>query len=127
MKRIAFFMILVSAWWGTMTASPVFPVESQPAYDISVVGTDDAPSINLTINESDGSSVKAGVLQLSVPKDCQEAMLQLFDSNGKLLVIQKIEKEITEIPIPEAETDIYYLSVVSGRRALKTFKIAKLD
>lgn len=120
-------MVLLVALWGTVAASSTAPVESQPSYEISVVGSDDAPAINLIIKWIDDPTAEAVVLQLSMPKDSPEAMLQLFDSHGKLLIIQKIEKEITEFPLPEAEDGIYYLSVVSGRKALKTFKIAKLD
>ena len=50
---------------------------------------------------------------------------QLFDMNGKLLRMEKIEGTETEIDIYKLVPAIYFLKVMQGNKELKIFKIIK--
>lgn len=50
---------------------------------------------------------------------------QLTDINGRVLTIQKIESELTQLSLSDYTSTIYFLSVLKNNQLIKSFKIFK--
>lgn len=65
-------------------------------------------------------------MKLKIETDKFETLsYQVYDFNGKLLYIQKINSKETSIPMQDLPDAIYFLKVTDHNKTLKTFRIIK--
>ena len=95
----------------------------QQPFEVSVVGIDEQPSIQLTAAAYPNPATQNLTLQL----DASQSGLyyQLFDNNGKLLSSEQITSNKTVINMCTLATSEYFLKVINTTQTLKTFKIFK--
>ena len=96
----------------------------QQPYEIQIIGIDNYPGIVLNAIVYPNPTV--GNVQLTMNNVQLEGEVNVFDMNGKLLFVKKIEGESTEIPMVNLAAGTYFVNVVSGTQVLKTFKVIKL-
>jgi len=67
-----------------------------------------------------------GLLRIDLPAlSEQEAMIRLYDSNGKLIIQQTAVEENNEINLSSYPSGIYIMSIQIGRNDRKEWKIIK--
>ena len=96
----------------------------QQPYEIQTIGIDNYPGI--TLNAVVYPNPTAGNVQLTMSNVQLEGEVRVFDTNGKLLFVKKIEGETTEILMSDLAAGTYFVNVVSGKQVLKTFKVVKM-
>ena len=96
----------------------------QQPYEIQIIGIDNYPGI--TLNAVVFPNPTNGNVQLTMNNEQSEGEVKVFDMNGKLLFVKKIEGENTEIPMSELAAGTYFVNVVSEKQVLKTFKVVKM-
>jgi len=96
----------------------------QQAFEISVVGIEEANGIQLSVAPYPNPSTDYLTLEV---KDFEPSTLsfQLYDMQGKLLLSQKITNSQTRLVMSELVPAIYFIKVIKGDREVKTFKIIK--
>ncbi|MBZ0241866.1 MAG: T9SS type A sorting domain-containing protein [Bacteroidales bacterium] len=96
----------------------------QQAFEISVVGIEEANGIQLSVAAYPNPSTDYLTLEV---KDFEPSTLsfQLFDMQGKLLQSQQLTNSQTRIVMSELVPAIYFVKVIEGDREVKTFKIVK--
>jgi hypothetical protein len=96
----------------------------QHPYEYFSVGVDDYPLFTLEAVVFPNPTIEN--IQLSI-KDyaIEKLQIQLFDVQGKLLLQQKIENNITPIEMTNYESGSYFLKITETHNTLKTFKIIK--
>lgn len=96
----------------------------QQPYEIQIIGIDDYPGI--TLNAMVYPNPTIGNVQLTINNEQLEGEVKVFDMNGKLLFVKKIEGESTEIQMADFAAGTYFVNVMSGTQVLKTFKVIKM-
>ncbi len=96
----------------------------QQPYEIQIIGIDDYPGIVLNAIVYPNPTV--GNVQLTMNNEQLEGEVRVFDMNGKILFVKKIEGENTEIPMLDLAAGTYFVNVVSEKQVLKTFKVVKM-
>lgn len=97
----------------------------QQPYEISVItGIDDATGINLICSAYPNPATDFITLKVE-NYDNTSLSYQLFDINGNLLEIQKIEGNETTISMGSRNPSVYFLKVTDKNKLVKTFKIIK--
>lgn len=96
----------------------------QQPYEIQIIGIDDYPGIVLNAIVYPNPTV--GNVQLTMNNEQLEGEVRVFDMNGKILFVKKIEGENTEIPMSDLAAGTYFVNVVSEKQVLKTFKVVKM-
>lgn len=96
----------------------------QQPYEIQIIGIDNYPGI--TLNAVVFPNPTVGNVQLTIDNEQLEGEVNVFDMNGKLLFVKKIEGENTEIPMSDLAAGTYFVNVVSEKQVLKTFKVVKM-
>jgi len=98
---------------------------AQQAYEISVVtAIEEAAGINLIARAYPNPTTD--YLNLDV-QDFETSTLhfQLYDMQGKILLDEKIQGNITSIDMSKLMPAIYFVRVIQGQREVKIFKIIK--
>ena len=96
----------------------------QQPYEIQIIGVDDYPDIVLNAMVYPNPTV--GNVQLTMNNVQLVGDVKVFDMNGKLLFVKKIEGENTEIPMANLAAGTYFVNVCQGQQVLKSFKVIKL-
>lgn len=96
----------------------------QQPYEIQIIGIDNYPGI--TLNAVVFPNPTNGNVQLTINDEQLEGGVRVFDMNGKLLFVKKIEGENTEIPMSELAAGTYFVNVMTEKQVLKTFKVVKM-
>ena len=96
----------------------------QQPYEIQTIGIDNYPGITLSAMVYPNPT--RGNVQLTMSNVQLEGEVRVFDTNGKLLFVKKIEGETTEILMSDLAAGTYFVNVVSGKQVLKTFKVVKM-
>ena len=96
----------------------------QQPYEIQIIGVDDYPGIVLNAMVYPNPTV--GNVQLTMNNVQLVGEVKVFDMNGKLLFVRKIEGENTEIPMSNLAAGTYFVNVCQGQQVLKSFKVIKL-
>jgi len=78
----------------------------------------------LTISAYPNPSTDHLVLKI-YESEIYELTYQLFDINGKLLEVNKVEGNLSTITLRRYAPSVYFLKVMLGDRDVKTFKIVK--
>lgn len=96
----------------------------QQAFEISVVGIEEANGIQLSVAAYPNPSTDFLILEV---KDFEPSTIsfQLFDMQGKLLQSQQLTNSQTRLVMSELVPAIYFVKVIEGDREVKTFKIVK--
>jgi hypothetical protein len=97
----------------------------QQPFEISVIsGIAEAKRISL--NCSAYPNPTKGFVNLIVENyQLENLSYQIYDINGKLLEIKKIDARETSIPLLNLVPSTYLLKVIQGSKEVKTFKIIK--
>ncbi len=96
----------------------------QQAYEISVIGTDDTPNIQLSMSVFPNPVEN----QLNLSMDMETLIgfsYQLTDMEGRTLKDEKIVENNSIIDLSEYESSTYFVSIWQADQKLKTFKIIK--
>lgn len=96
----------------------------QQPYEIQTIGIDNYPGI--TLNAMVYPNPTVGNVQLTINNEQLEGEVKVFDMNGKLFFVKKIEGETTEIPMSDLAAGTYFVNVLDGTQVLKTFKVVKM-
>ena len=96
----------------------------QQPYEIQIIGIDNYPGIVLNAIVYPNPTV--GNVQLTMNNVQLEGEVRVFDMNGKILIVKKIEGENTEIPMSDLAAGPYFVNVMSEKQVLKTFKVVKM-
>ena len=96
----------------------------QQPYEIQIIGIDNYSGIVLNAIVYPNPTV--GNVQLTINDEQLEGEVRVFDMNGKILFVKKIEGENTEIPMSDLAAGTYFVNVCQGQQVLKTFKVIKL-
>jgi hypothetical protein len=111
--------ITTSASSGTITQGV-----QQPFEIMIVTGIEDANDINLDCSAYPNPAT--GFVNLKVNNYNMENLIyQLFDMNGKLILIKKVDGNETIIPMENLVPSTYILRVTENNKDVKTFKIIK--
>lgn len=96
----------------------------QQPYEISIVASIDQLEFNLNLSAFPNPTSDFLTLQIddNYPDNLK---FNLFDSHGRLLSVQQINNERTEINMQSFPPAVYFLSVLQNNREIKTFKIIK--
>lgn len=93
-------------------------------FEISILGVDQYPSINLEMKVYPNPT--ASHLFLNVGGDLSKEMsYQLFDISGRMIDQQKVLQRETKIDLTARNSGVFLLIVTSGNQKLKTFKVIK--
>ncbi|MCC7522122.1 MAG: T9SS type A sorting domain-containing protein [Flavobacteriaceae bacterium] len=96
----------------------------QQAYEISVIGTDDTPNIQLSMSVF--PNPVENQLNLSIDMETLIGFsYQLTDMEGRILKDEKITENNSIIDLSEYESSTYFVSIWQADQKLKTFKIIK--
>ncbi len=96
----------------------------QQPYEISVVASVD--QLEFTLNLSAFPNPTNDFLTLQIEDNYLDNLkLNLFDTHGRLLSVQQISNELTQIDMQSLPPAVYFLSVLQNNREIKTFKIIK--
>ena len=96
----------------------------QQPYEISTLGTDEFPEINLNFSAYPNPTDE--MLTLSVENyDTTELQFQLFDVAGKLVNSNKLSGSQTQINMRGNAKGMYLLSITKNSKTIKTFKIIR--
>ncbi|MBZ4034893.1 T9SS type A sorting domain-containing protein [Flavobacterium sp. 17A] len=97
----------------------------QQAYEIATLGTDEFKEINLTMTAYPNPTID--LLNLVVANDKLENLsCDLFDINGKMVSkTARLTSSETVINMQGLTQGVYFLSVNSNSKTIKTFKIIK--
>jgi hypothetical protein len=94
----------------------------QQPFEISVVGVNEFPDINLSMNVYPNPS--ASILNLSIENiDVQSLSFQLFDVQGKEILNRKITQELSTIEVTNFANGNYFLKISEAKTVLKTFQV----
>jgi hypothetical protein len=96
----------------------------QQPYEISVIGTDDNPNIQLSMSVFPNPVEN----QLNLSMDIETLIgfsYQLTDMEGRILKDEKITENNSIIDLSEYESSTYFVSIWQADQKLKTFKIIK--
>ncbi len=97
----------------------------QQPFEISIViGVEEAKEIELLCMLYPNPTTDFVNLKLHNFK-VENISYQIFDFNGKLLEIKKVEGSETSIGLKNYADAVYFLKVFQGEKELKTFKIVK--
>ncbi len=97
----------------------------QQPYEISVVsGIDEGTTINLVCSAYPNPTTDFLLLKIESFEKVNISY-QIFDINGKLLSIGKVEGNVTSIDMKNLMPAIYFLKVIDNNKVVKTFKIIK--
>jgi hypothetical protein len=89
-------------------------------------GIDENSNINLSMTVFPNPT--SSVVNLSVINQSFDKLIyQLFDAAGKLIHQERIQDEITEVPMQSLAPGNYFIHVLNGGSAVKTFKVLKND
>lgn len=109
---------------NTGTTGSVAQGVQQP-YEISIViGVEEATEIELSCMLYPNPTTDFVNLKLNSFK-MENISYQIFDFNGKLLDLKKVEGSETSIEMKSYADAVYFLKVFQGEKELKTFKIVK--
>jgi hypothetical protein len=109
---------------NTGTTGSVAQGVQQP-YEISIViGLEEAKEIELSCVLYPNPTTDFVNLKLNSFK-VENISYQIFDFNGKLLDLKKVEGSETSIEMKSYADAVYFLKVFQGEKELKTFKIVK--
>ena len=98
----------------------------QQPYEISVIGVDEYPGI--TLNATVYPNPTANTVTLSIEEPVFKArQFQVFDSNGKLLISNKITSNEISIDFSTLAPGAYLLRVSDDQTVLKTFRVVKMQ
>jgi len=102
----------------------------QQAFEISTIaGFEKLLGINLAYSVFPNPTSNS--LQINVDAknalDVQSMTYQLVNLEGKLLEANKLKTEITNIDMSHLVASTYFIHVIQGKKALKTFKIIKTN
>ena len=115
------------AFFTTNTATNGYSIAEgvQQPYEISVViGIEQAKGINLECVAY--PNPVCDILKLKVEsKQLKDLSFKLFDINGKLIDIKKVDSEEISINMSKLVPAIYFLKVIQPNKEIKTFKIIK--
>ena len=97
----------------------------QQAFEISVVGTEEANDILLSASAYPNPSTDFLILEVM---DFKPSILsfQLYDMQGKLLQSQQLTESQTRLAMVNLEPAIYFIKVIEGNKEVKTFKVVKM-
>lgn len=96
----------------------------QPFEIFSLTGIDDAK--DLSINLIAFPNPTADYITLSIESAAiKNLSYQLFDTNGKLIISQKLDGLETKVGMNNYAAATYYVSVTENNKIIKTFKIIK--
>lgn len=94
----------------------------QQPFEISTLGIDEYPNINLTAYPNPTSDM----LTLSVENhDADNLHYQLFDISGKLIKTDKLVGNQTQINMSSNASGAYFLNITEESKKIKTFKIIR--
>lgn len=96
----------------------------QQPYEISIVLGIEHPEINLLITVSPNPTTDFVTLKVA-DYEFESLTYQLFDQNGKQLLMRQTNTDETQIPIGNLPSAIYFLKITNKNKAIKTFKILK--
>ena len=96
----------------------------QQPYEFFIVGVNETNDISLELSVYPNPT-NSNVTLSSKNPIFDNRYYQLFDSNGKLLLNQKLTEKITLIPMESLPTSTYILKVSENDIEVKTFKIIK--
>lgn len=97
----------------------------QQPFEISIVSGMDEPG-EILLDYKVYPNPVSGLLVLKVVHSGTRYLLyQLFDNNGTLLKSENITCDECVVPMEQYDAGIYFLSVISGDKKVKTFKIIK--
>lgn len=97
----------------------------QQPYEISVItGIEEAKDISLEIAVYPNPASDFVRLKIE-DNDIQNLRYQLYDINGNILLDKRVEGNETNISIQNLLSSTYFLKVIHGNKAMKTFKIIK--
>lgn len=97
----------------------------QQPFEISIViGVEEAKEIELLCMLYPNPTTDFVNLKLNNFK-VENISYQIFDFNGKLLYLKKVEGSETSIDMKSYADAVYFLKVFQGEKELKTFKIVK--
>ena len=96
----------------------------QQPYEIQIIGVDEYSGIVLNAMVYPNPTV--GNVQLTMNNVQLVGEVKVFDMNGKMLFVKKIEGENTEIPMANLAAGTYFVNVCQGQQVLKTFKVVKI-
>ena len=108
-------------------ASGKFIIEGvQQPYEISTVGVNDYPGIQLeavVFPNPTPDLINLRISNFEIPE--QGLTAQLYDKNGRILKVFTVTELLTQMDLSSYPTASYQLRVMDGKRLLKTFQIVK--
>lgn len=96
----------------------------QQPYEFYTVGLDENPGINLQLTVYPNPTPSQVTLNIGCLNP-EDLVYLLYDMSGKLLNSQKIQSELTKVPMGNLPVGTYVLKVLDGKSLLRTFKIIK--
>jgi len=99
----------------------------QQPYEISVVGINDHPEIVLSAKLYPNPTADRTYLELAIDDEQFTGDIRIIDTYGKYIAKLKITGPITEIDLSDYASGTYYLRVENHRKAVKTFKVVKIQ
>ena len=97
----------------------------QQPYEISVVtGIEEALGISLEIMVYPNPAQDFIILKIK-NYEVENLRYQLYDSNARLLLSNKVEGNETSIVMQNLKPSVYFLKVTDNKKVIKTFKIIK--
>ena len=98
----------------------------QQPYEISTVGVNDYPGIQLEASLFPNPTpdlINLRISNFEIPEG--GLIAQLYDKNGRLLKVFEVTDLLTQMDLSVYPTATYQLRVMDGKRLLKTFQIVK--
>ena len=98
----------------------------QQSYEISQTLGD--ANVNILLDMNVYPNPTQDVLNLRVGyKDYKNYSFEIFDSSAKVLMKKSIVDSQTKVSIASYPAAVYYLKILKGSKAVKIFKIVKID
>lgn len=114
----------VNFTFNTSTSGSVSQGVQLPYEIFALTGVDEAK--NLSINLSAFPNPTFDYLTLTIESaSTKNLTYQLFDTNGKLIISQKLDGLETKVGMNNYAAATYYVSVTENNKIIKTFKIIK--
>lgn len=110
---------------GTLTAGNQIITQGFQQSRLTILGIEDNPELNFSIQAFPNPVIQKLKLQIEGLDDAASMHYCLYDINGRLIALQNITGDETNIDFGGLEPAIYMICICKGNQVLKTIKVLK--
>ncbi|NLF42197.1 MAG: T9SS type A sorting domain-containing protein [Bacteroidales bacterium] len=110
---------------GTLSAGNQILTQGFQQSRLTILGIEDNPELNISIQAFPNPVIQKLKIQIGGFDEAASMHYCLYDINGRLIVLQNITGDETNIDFGGLEPAVYMIRINSGNQVLKTIKVLK--